>query len=217
MTKKVAVILSGCGFLDGAEIRESVLTLLSLDSLDIEYDIFAPNKVQHHTVNHLSSEEQGESRNIMVEAARIARGNITALDELNPDNYDALVIPGGFGVAKNLCTFAFDGVNATVDETVKTVITSTHAAKKPIVAICIAPALVALTIKGCELTIGSCIDTAAALESLGAKHKITTSAEFVVDDTNKVITTAAYMHDTAKLDEIHKGIFGALEAMKSLI
>ena len=100
MTKKVAVILSGCGFLDGAEIRESVLTLLSLDSLDIEYDIFAPNKDQHHTVNHLSSEEQGEPRNIMAEAARIARGKISALDTVNPDNYDALVIPGGFGVAK---------------------------------------------------------------------------------------------------------------------
>lgn len=210
--KKFAVVLSGCGFLDGAEIRESVLTLLALDTLKVSYEIFAPNKPQHHVVNHAAGEETSATRNVLEESARIARGNVKDITELNHENFDGLVIPGGFGVAKNLCTFAFDGPSASVDTNVKEIISSFHGTSKPITAICIAPALVALCLKGVNLTIGTDEATAGALESMGAKHTNKSSSEFLVDDKNKIVSTPAYMHDNASLDEIYMGISGAIKA-----
>lgn len=208
MSKKVAVILSGCGFLDGAEIRESVLTLLNLDIHGAETTIFAPDKDQHHVINHLKSEEASSKRNILEESARIARCQVSSLSELKTDQFDALVMPGGFGVAKNLCTFAFEGSKASVDEEVKACIQSFNKQGKPIGAICIAPALVALCLgeKNVEVTIGNDPETAAEIQKTGAKHIDCEVHNCVVDSHNKVVTTPAYMYDKAKLNSINEGI-----------
>lgn len=144
--KKVAVILSGCGYLDGSEIRESVLTLLALDTVNIEYQIFAPDEPLFHVIDHVSGEiNMTERRNILQEAGRIARGKISSLDQLNENEFDGLILPGGFGVAKNLSTFAFKGAEARVHGTVASILKAFHQSKKPIGAICISPALLALT------------------------------------------------------------------------
>ena len=207
--KNVAVILSGCGFLDGAEISESVLTLLALDSEGVQYKIFAPNKEQHHVINHLKGEEvPGVSRNVLEESARIARGNIEDIVNLNADEFDALVLPGGFGVAKNFCTFAFEGSDASVDDVIAAKVVAFNTANKPVGAICISPALVALVLgkKAPTLTIGSDDNTAAELEKLGVKHQNCVTSECVVDEVNKIVTTPAYMDDSANLAGIFTGI-----------
>lgn len=218
MAKKVAVILSGCGYLDGAEIRESVLTLLELDRAGAEVSIFAPNELAFHTVNHLKAEPEGDARNIMVEAARIARGKISPLGELDQIKFDALVFPGGFGVAKNLCTFAFKGPEGIVTPAVQSVIESFYSAGKPIGAICIAPALIALALKnkGIELTIGNDEGTASALTSLGAVHKNCAPNEIAVDLKNKVVSTPAYMYDDAPLAKIADGIAACIKKVVEL-
>ena len=145
MSKKIGVLLSGCGYLDGAEIREAVLTLLALDREGVEVSIFAPNENQHHVVNHLKADEtKGEQRNAFLEAARIARGQITPLENIKSEELDGLVIPGGYGVAKNLCQFAFKGHQAQTSEKVKNLILDLHKSNKPIGALCIAPALICL-------------------------------------------------------------------------
>ncbi len=208
MTKNIAVILAGSGYLDGAEIRESVLTLLALDTEKVNYEIFAPNKDQHHVVDHLTGEEVSEKRNVLTEAARIARGKVTDLDELDPSNFDALIIPGGFGAAKNLSDFAFKGSTGSINDKVGSIIENFHMQEKAIGAICIAPALVALTLgeKTPVLTIGNDAGTAAELEKLGAKHENSSAGNCVVDSKNKIVSTPAYMYDDASLDEILRGI-----------
>ncbi|MDX1755446.1 MAG: isoprenoid biosynthesis glyoxalase ElbB [Marinobacter sp.] len=207
--KNVAVILSGCGYLDGAEIRESVLTLLALDSEGAQYKIFAPNKTQYHVVDHLKGDEvTGATRNVLEESARIARGKIEDLVNLNENDFDALVIPGGLGVAKNMCSFLFHGSGASVDEQVVTRIRDFKAAGKPIGAVCIAPALVALSIGDDHptLTIGNEEGIAGELEKLGAKHEVCATSECVVDESNKVVSTPAYMDDDASLADVFSGI-----------
>ena len=219
MSKTYAIILSGCGFLDGAEIRESVLTLLALDTEGIAYKFFAPNKDQHHVVNHLNAQEvTGTSRNVLEESARIARGDISDIKELDVNNFDGIVIPGGFGVAKNFCSFAFKGPEADVDESIVSVMREFHANKKPIGAICIAPALVALTFgsKNPTLTIGDDTATAQAVESLGAKHENCPVTSFVVDASNKIVTTPAYMYGDAKVHEVYQGIHALVKKMVEL-
>lgn len=208
MSKKIAVVLSGCGFLDGAEIRESVLTLLNLDMAGADISMFAPDKAQHHVVDHTKGEEATESRNVLIESARIARGQIQALSGLNVDNFDALVLPGGFGVAKNLCDFAFKGAGGSVDETMDKVIKEFHAKGKAIGAICISPALVAMSLghTGVKLTIGTDKETAAEVEKTGAKHVDCQADDCVIDIDQKVVSTPAYMFDSAKLDVINSGI-----------
>lgn len=208
MTKKVAVILSGCGYLDGAEIRESVLTLLHLDTLGAEVEIFAPNKEQHHVIDHLNSNEASEKRNLFHEAARIARGEISPLEKLEVPSFDCLVIPGGFGVAKNLCTFAFKGSAAKVDDQVEKIIKEFYQTQKPIGALCIAPALVSLCLgyKGINVTIGTDKETASEIEKTGAKHSDCQVQDCVVDKENKIVTTPAYMFDSAKISDISEGI-----------
>ncbi|GLS26378.1 isoprenoid biosynthesis glyoxalase ElbB [Marinibactrum halimedae] len=207
--KNIAVILSGCGYLDGAEIRESVLTLLALDTEKVNYSIYALNKDQHHTVNHLEGKEiSGVSRNILEESARIARGAIADIIQLNEKDFDALIIPGGFGVAKNMCSFAFDGSGASVDELVATKVKDFKNAEKPIGAVCIAPALIALSIGDSHptLTIGSDEQTATELEKLGAKHHTCDTSDCVVDESNKIVTTPAYMDNDANLADVYSGI-----------
>lgn len=211
--KKVAVILSGCGYLDGAEIRESVLTLLNLDTIRVAYDIFAPNIDQHHTINHLRGEEIANKRNVLEEAARIARGKVQPLSELNLSDYHGIVFPGGFGVAKNLCQFAFNGSSASTTEEVKRVIKGFYSEKKPIAAICIAPALIALNLgdKKVKVTIGNDTETAQEIEKTGAIHATCDANEWCADETNKVVSTPAYMFDDASLDKINEGIAGCLK------
>ena len=217
--KKVAVILSGCGHFDGAEIRESVLSLLNLDKVKIKYEIYAPDKDQHHVIIHNKGEESQQKRNILEESSRIARGKISALTKLDSQAFDALVLPGGFGVAKNLCTFAFNGANAEVDDLIKNLIIDFHTQQKPIVSICIAPALVALCLgnKGVSLTIGNDIETANEITKTGAKHIECDPGGCVVDSKNKVISTPAYMYDDANLSVINSGIEKSIAELLKLI
>lgn len=193
--KKVAVILSGCGVFDGSEIYESVLTLLRIEQNNAQYQCMAPNIEQMHVINHLKGEAaSGESRNVLVEAARLARGAIIDLAEANPDDYDALIIPGGFGAAKNLSDFAVNGANCSVNETVASFTRAIHAAGKPVGLICIAPAMTPLLFgEGTLCTIGTDAGTAAAIEAMGGKHQNCPVDSAVVDKEKKVVTTPAYM------------------------
>ena len=138
--KNIAIVIAGCGVFDGAEIHEATLTMLAIAQQGASYHVFAPDTEQAHVINHITGEEMPETRNVLIESARISRGNIKALSELNMEQYDALIFPGGFGVAKNLCSFAFDGVNCTVNSEVETVIKQTVELGKPIGALCISPA-----------------------------------------------------------------------------
>lgn len=202
--KKIAVVLSGCGVFDGAEIHEATLTMLAIAQQGASYQCFAPDMSQAQVVNHITGEEMDETRNVLVEAARIARGNIKALAEYRAEDYDAIVFPGGFGAAKNLCTFAFDGPECSVNETVEQAIRSTVTAGKPLGALCISPAVIAKVLGDVQLTIGQDKATADALEKLGAKHQNTNHGEIVVDEKYKVITTPCYMLD-ATIDQIAEG------------
>lgn len=210
--KTFAVILAGCGVYDGAEIHEAIMTLYAIKQQGADYQIFAPNKKQHHVINHLTGEEMDESRNVLVEAARIGRGKAKSLAELNIDEFDAIIFPGGFGVAKNLCTFAFDEHNCKVDKEVERVITSAHKAGKPIGALCISPVLLAKLIKGAKLTLGNDEGTIKAVELLGAKHSKTTHGEVIVDEQNLLFTTPCYMLD-ATIVEIANGAMAVVKAM----
>ncbi|MDA1196111.1 MAG: isoprenoid biosynthesis glyoxalase ElbB [Planctomycetota bacterium] len=193
---RIGVILSGCGFQDGAEIHESVLTLLAIDRAGAEAVCFAPDRPQAKVVNHLTGEAGGGTRNVLVESARIARGAIADVATADADTLDALVLPGGFGAAVNLCTFAVDGPQAEVDAGVAALVRAVHAAGKPIGAICIAPALIARVLGKAgtpTLTIGTDAGTAAALEACGAHHENCPVDSFVVDPVARIVTTPAYM------------------------
>lgn len=194
MTKKVAVILSGCGVFDGAEIHESVITLLRLDQRGVQVQCFAPNVAQLHVINHLTGEEAPESRNVLVESARIARGNVKDVREAKVEDFDALIIPGGFGAAKNLSDFALKGADCTVQPDVLALGRAFAAAGKPIGLICIAPSLAARFYgEGVICTIGNAPDTAAALEKMGAVHEECVVGDVVEDAQRKLVTTPAYM------------------------
>ncbi len=202
--KNIAVVLAGNGVFDGAEIHEATLTLLAIAQNGARYQCFAPDIKQAHVVNHITGQEMPESRNVLVESARIARGNIKALSEYNAADFDALVFPGGFGAAKNLCTFAFDGPDCEVNEDVEKAIRTTVVAEKPVGALCISPALIAKVLGDVEVTIGQDEGTAKAIETLGASHVKTTHGEIVVDEKYKVVTTPCYMLD-ATIDQIATG------------
>lgn len=170
MHKKVAVILSGCGVYDGAEIHESVITLLRLSQRGAEAQCFAPNIAQHHVVNHLTGEEMPESRNVLVESARIARGEVKDLREARAEDYDALIVPGGFGAAKNLSDFAINGAQCQVQPDVLALAKAFAEAGKPVGLICIAPAMAAKIYgAGVQCTIGNDADTADALKQMGCR------------------------------------------------
>jgi len=209
---KVAVLLAGCGHLDGAEVREAVFTLLALDQQGAAYQCIAPNAPQHHVVNHVSGEPvAGESRNMLEESSRIARrGQCLDLAQARVQDYDALLMPGGYGVAKNHCTFALAGAQGEVRPDVAAFIQGFFAAGKPVGAICIAPALVALTLQGqrhTTLTLGNDAGCASAMVQLGQTHADTPNAcEVVIDEANKLVTTPAYMFDDAPLREVFTGI-----------
>jgi len=194
MSKKVAVILSGCGVYDGAEIYESVITLLRLDQRGAQVQCFAPDIAQLHVINHLTGEEMPESRNVLVESARIARGEVKDIREANAEDFDALIVPGGFGSAKNLSNFAVEGTGCTVQQDVLALTEAFAEAGKPVGLICISPALAAKIYgPGVICTIGNDADTAAALNKMGATHKDCAVSEIVEDKARKLVTTPAYM------------------------
>jgi len=210
--KKFAVVISGNGVYDGAEIHETVCTMLAIKKVGADYQLFAPDISQHHVINHLTGEEMPEKRNVLVESARIARGNIKPLAEYNAGDYDALIFPGGFGVAKNLCTFAFDGPDCSVNAEVEKSVKDTLALKKPIGALCIAPALIAKLLEGVEVTIGQDQGTADAIVKMGGRHVKTSHGEVVVDKKYNVFTTPCYMLD-ANIIQIELGAKNIIEAI----
>ncbi len=195
MSKKVGVLLSGCGVFDGSEIHESVITLLSLDKAGAEIVCMAPDVDQLHVLNHLTSEESDEKRNVLVESARIARGEITNLKDVKASDIDALIIPGGFGAAKNLSDFAVKGSDASVNPEVNRIINEMVSSNKPIGALCIAPATLAkaLADKNPEVTIGNDAGTASAIETMGGRHISCAVDAIHIDEKNKIVTTPAYM------------------------
>ena len=192
--KKVAVILSGCGVYDGSEIYESTLVLLALDRAGIAYQCMAPNIEQMHVLNHLTGEEMDESRNVLVESARLARGDIIDLAEAKAEDYDGVIFPGGFGAAKNLSNFAVAGGTMTVNEQTLRFTQDMHKQAKVVGLVCIAPALAPILIgEGVKCTIGNDADTAAAIHALGGEHHICAVNECIIDEDKKVVTTPAYM------------------------
>lgn len=191
--KKFAVILCGCGHLDGSEIHESTMTLLAIDKLDCTYTVFAPDADQRQVMNHYAKEEQSEKRNMLVESARIARGDVFPVTEYNPEQFDALIFPGGFGAAKNLFTYAFDGRNAKVEPVIEKIIKETYSLKKPIGALCIAPVLLAKVLGNITITVGSDPNTIADVEAMGATHINTQQTEVIADKQNMIFSTPCYM------------------------
>lgn len=210
---KFAIILSGCGVFDGSEIHEATMTMLAVTRNGGSYDIFAPDVIQHHVINHINGTEMDETRNVLIEAARIARGKIKALTEYRVEDYDALMLPGGFGVAKNLCTYALDGTEFTISKVVEEALKSTHAAGKPIGALCISPVLLAGVFSGIDVTIGKDKATAHDIEKLGAVHIESGPGEIVIDNKNKIVTTPAYMLDSTIAD-IADGADNLVKAIK---
>lgn len=202
--KKFAVVLAGCGVFDGAEIHEAITAMLAIKRQGGEYQCFAPDIPQHHVINHLNGEEMNESRNVLVESARIARGEIKDLSEYKAEDFDALIFPGGFGAAKNLSTVAFDGPDAKVNPEVEKAVKETLKNEKPIGALCIAPAFIAKIIEGVNVTIGEDAGTIEAIEKMGGKHVKTTHGDVVVDEENLVFTTPCYMLD-AEITDIDDG------------
>ncbi|HON20938.1 MAG: isoprenoid biosynthesis glyoxalase ElbB [Bacteroidales bacterium] len=210
--KKFAVIISGCGNMDGAEIHETLMTLLAIEKKECEYELFAPDKEQHHVINHLTKKEMPEKRNMLVEAARIARGNIKDISAFSIKNFDAVVFPGGYGVAKNFFTYAFDGINAKVLPEIEKIIKDTHAAGKPIGALCISPVLIAKVLGDVTVTIGHDKNTTDDIISMGANHINSAPTDVVSDRKNKIFTTPCYMLN-ARLVEIAEGVENLIETM----
>lgn len=215
--KKIGVLLSGCGVYDGSEIHEAVLTLLALDKAGLEYVCIAPNVPQHHVIDHRTGEEMNETRNVLTEAARIARGNILDLAEVTADQLDGLAIPGGFGAAKNLTTWAFSGPDGEINDEVKRIINEFVTAGKPIAAMCMGPTVVAKALQGTNtkatLTVGSTeaaspYDIAAVsggMEAAGAVAEMHTVDEIAIDQTHKIVTAPCYMME-ASISQMNVGI-----------
>ncbi|GKT10593.1 isoprenoid biosynthesis glyoxalase ElbB [Desulforhabdus sp. TSK] len=207
MSKRIGVLLSGCGVFDGSEIHEAVLTLLALDRAGAQAVCMAPNTDQYHVINHLTQQETGEKRNVLVESARIARGVIQDLKDVKASDIDGLILPGGFGAAKNLSDFAFKGPDAAVHPEVKRLLQEMTAAGKPVGGICIAPATVtkALADKKPEVTIGNDPGTAQGIEAMGGRHHTCTVDMIHVDKNHKIVTTPAYMLGPG-IKEVAQGI-----------
>lgn len=212
--KKFAVVLAGCGHKDGAEINEAVSLLLAIDQHHCEYQCFAPDRPQAEVIDHLAGKKVcNAKRNIMAEAARIARGNVLPLDEFKAEDYDALFFPGGFGAAKNLCDYAFKSADMEVQPDVARVILEMHAAKKPIGAMCIAPVMLAKLISGVCVTLGAeGTPVTDEVRSWGANHVQTENGDVCADNENLVFTTPAFMLD-ATLKDIYEGAYNMVEAV----
>ncbi len=203
---KVALILAGSGVFDGSEINEAVLTMLYLDQANIAYQCMAPNIAQHHVINHLNGEEMQESRNVLTEAARICRGDIVDLASQNPNDYAAVIVPGGFGVAKNLSDFAFKGSECTVQTDVLNFLQGMQQRKKPVGLMCIAPAIAQRVFgDGVLCTVGDDESVASAIEQMGGVHKNCSVEQTCFDEAQNLVTTPAYML-AGSVGEAAKGI-----------
>jgi enhancing lycopene biosynthesis protein 2 len=214
--KKFAVVLAGCGVYDGSEIHEAVSVLLAIDKVGSVYECFAPDVSQYHVINHLTGKVVNEVRNVLVESARIARGDVKKLSLFDPKNFDAIVFPGGFGVAKNLCTFAFDGIDCLVNPETENAIINAHEAGLPIGALCISPVLIANVLGKAALTIGNDIATATAIENMGAIHQNTSGSEILVDKENKIVTSPCYMLNSS-ISVIAQGAENVITALLQLM
>jgi enhancing lycopene biosynthesis protein 2 len=218
---KIGVVLSGCGVFDGSEIHEAVITLLAIDRAGAEAVCMAPDMNQMHVVNHLSGQvAAAETRNVLVESARIARGKIRNLKDVKATDFDALIFPGGFGAAKNLCDFAVKGADCVVHPEVTRLVRETVAAQKPLAAICIAPALLSKILGeqkiAHKVTIGSDPGTAQALTAMGSEHVNCPATEIVIDKENKIISTPAYML-AGHISEAAEGIEKTVKALVKMI
>ncbi|XP_036404764.1 glutamine amidotransferase-like class 1 domain-containing protein 3A, mitochondrial [Megalops cyprinoides] len=213
MAKRVAVVLSGCGVYDGTEVHEASAVLVHLSRAGAKVQMFAPNVEQMHVVNHIEGKPTTEKRNVLQESARIARGDVTDLKKLDVAGQDALIIPGGFGVAKNLCSWATQGKDCTVQPEVEQAIKSFHKVGKPLGLCCISPVLAAKILPGCEITVGhdkECdkwpyAQTACTMKEMGCKHVNKNVGEVHVDVKNKLVTTGAFMCN-APIHEIFDGV-----------
>ena len=216
MSKTFAVILSGCGHQDGAEIHEATLTLWAIHKHGANYQCFAPDINQHHVLNHITGQEMAEQRNVLVESARIARGKVQDLAGFKADTVDGLIIPGGFGAAKNLCGYAFDGATCSVNRDVELAVRAMHTAGKPIGALCIAPVILAKVLGDVTLTIGQDQTTAENIGRMGGHHSSTRQGEVAVDTNNKIVTTPCYMLDS-RLDQIGQGVEKLVKTLLDLM
>lgn len=224
---KIGVLLSGCGVYDGAEIQEAVLTLLAIDEIGAQAICISIDEDQHHVVNHLTGEEQNQKRNMMQEAARIARGSVKEISEISPADIDALVIPGGFGSAKNFTNWAFNGPASEINPKVKLLLVNLINVGKPIAALCVSPVVVAKALQDsnihAHMTIGTNSEATpydipgfnAGLETIGSTTEMRGIKEIVVDKENKIITAPCYMQE-ATINEVRKNIRQAIEALRDL-
>jgi enhancing lycopene biosynthesis protein 2 len=210
--KKIAVILSGCGVFDGAEIHEATLTLLAVRKAGCEYQVFAPDIEQADVVNHATGKPAAERRNVLAESARIARGKAKPLTDFNAEEYDALIMPGGFGAAKNLCNFAFKGADYTALPELEKALKHMHELGKPIGAMCIAPVILAKVFRGCEVTVGNAGGESAIIEQNGSKHAVKNHAELAIDSKYRLVTTPCYMLD-ADITQIAAGAENLVKAL----
>jgi len=208
-----AVILAGCGNKDGAEIQESVLTLLAIDKAGGQYQCFAPDVEQKRVLNFLTNEELKEKRNVLLESARIARSKIKPLSEYKVNDFDVLVLPGGSGVAYNLCTFAQDGANMKINPDVEQAVISTYKAQKPIGALCISPVIIGKLIPNVELTFGEDAKVNEIFQKIGVKTINTSAREIVIDKKNKIVSTPCYMLADSRISELSQGIEKLIQAL----
>lgn len=224
---KIGVLLSGCGVYDGAEIQEAVLTLLAIQEEGHEAICIAVNANQHHVINHLTGEEMNETRNMMVEAARIARGAVSNINSITPAAIDALVIPGGFGSAKNFTTWAFNGPQGSILPEVKLLLVNLYNVGKPIVALCVSPVVLAKAFEGMDIDLNLSLGSSAAaspydipsfnqgLEQTGVHPQMKTVHEILVDEKNKIISAPCYMME-ASIIEIRTNISQAIKALNKI-
>jgi len=219
--KKIGVVLSGCGVYDGAEIHESVIALLAIDRAGAQAVCMAPNVDQMHVVNHVTGEEAaGEKRNVLVESARIARGEIKDISTVKAEDIDALVFPGGFGAAKNLSSFAVKGENCDVHPEVLRLVKEFAAKQKPQAVLCIAPAMMAKIYEDAPkkpvLTIGNDKETSGKIEIMGSRHQDCAANDFVFDAENKIVSTPAYMLGQS-ISEVAEGIEKTINKLVQMI
>lgn len=226
--KKIGVLLCGCGVYDGSEIQEAVLTLLAIDEHNAEAVCFAPNINQHHVLNHTTGEEMNETRNVLVESARIARGNIKSLSDITVNDFDAMVIPGGFGDAKNLTKWAFSGAKGEILPEVKAIINDCMKAGKPVVGLCMGPTVIAKALEGsgieASLTAGTTEEKSPydiqevtnEMASLGAKVEMKNIKEITIDSKHKIISAPCYMME-ASIKEIRQNVNQAFDALFEML
>jgi enhancing lycopene biosynthesis protein 2 len=211
MSKRVGVVLSGCGVFDGSEIHEAVSVLIALDKHGAAVQCIAPNISQMHTIDHLAGKPAEENRNVLVESARIARGMVKDIAKVSAAEFDAIIFPGGFGAAKNLCDFAVKGADCTVNADVARLCKEMSAAKKPIGFACIAP-VIAAKLFGATVTIGDDKVTAEAIEKMGGKHQNAGPTDICVDESRKIVTTPCYMYDSSPAQ-----VFAGAETMVAAV